>query len=124
MIRTSLQRRSAGGSAADTAASPPTRTKSSISVVRNKTFKARPRTSRDDTDARMGPTSLPVTTRARGQRSYANYFPVDAAQFRVTATNQNEWPQRPKEFHAMTIAGNDQRNLTGSFTGLRVLDFS
>src|SRR4029077_17266132 len=28
------------------------------------------------------------------------------------------------EFHAMTIAGNDQRNLTGSFTGLRVLDFS
>src|ERR1700712_4308070 len=24
----------------------------------------------------------------------------------------------------MTIAGNDQRNLTGSFTGLRVLDFS
>jgi crotonobetainyl-CoA:carnitine CoA-transferase CaiB-like acyl-CoA transferase len=28
------------------------------------------------------------------------------------------------EFHAMTIAGNDQRNLTGSFPGLRVLDFS
>src|SRR5215813_11911788 len=40
MIRTSLQRRSARGSAADTAASPPTRTKSSISVVTNKTFKA------------------------------------------------------------------------------------
>src|SRR5690242_14500792 len=28
------------------------------------------------------------------------------------------------EFHAMTIAGNDQRNLTGCFAGLRVLDFS
>ncbi len=29
----------------------------------------RPRTSRNDTDARMGPTSLPVTTRAAGRRS-------------------------------------------------------
>src|SRR6266496_1131903 len=32
--------------------------------------------------------------------------------------------KRPKEFYAMTVAGNDQGNLTGSFTGLRVLDFS
>src|SRR6476469_10637119 len=39
MIRTSLQRRSARGSAAETAARPPTRTKPSISVVTNKTFK-------------------------------------------------------------------------------------
>src|SRR6185503_4578484 len=29
-----------------------------------------------------------------------------------------------KEFYEMTIAGNDQGNLTGSFAGLRVLDFS
>src|SRR4249920_1995731 len=40
MIRTSLQERSARGRAADTAASPPTRTKSSISVVTKRTFTA------------------------------------------------------------------------------------
>ena len=44
-ILTSLSERSARGRAAETAASPPTRTKSSISVVTNKTFKKRPRTS-------------------------------------------------------------------------------
>src|SRR4030081_2705633 len=41
-ILTSLQSRSARGSAAETAARPPTRTKSSISVVTNKTLKKRP----------------------------------------------------------------------------------
>src|SRR5213592_4247628 len=39
----------------------------------------------------------------------------------LTKTNGRK---RLKELHAMTIAGNDQRNLTGSFVGLRVLDFS
>src|SRR5437868_12072705 len=42
MIRTSAHGRSARGRAAETAASPPTRTKSSISVVTNRTFKKRP----------------------------------------------------------------------------------
>src|SRR5258708_40362008 len=45
MILTSVCERSARGSAADTAASPPTRTKSSISVVTNKTRKRCPRSS-------------------------------------------------------------------------------
>src|SRR4051812_25582351 len=42
MIRTSLHGRSARGRAAETAARPPTRTKSSISVVTNKTLKGCP----------------------------------------------------------------------------------
>src|ERR1700752_591618 len=40
MIRTSLQERNARGSAAETAPSPPTRTKSSVSVVTKRTFTA------------------------------------------------------------------------------------
>src|SRR6266571_3152637 len=42
MIRTSLQERNARGRAAETAARPPTRTKSSISVVTNNTLKKAP----------------------------------------------------------------------------------
>ncbi|CCD98157.1 hypothetical protein BRAS3809_1680002 [Bradyrhizobium sp. STM 3809] len=45
MILTSVCERSARGSAAETAASPPTRTKSSISVVTNRTRKRCPRSS-------------------------------------------------------------------------------
>src|SRR6185295_7414417 len=45
MIRTSIHGRSARGRAAETAARPPTRTKSSISVVTNRTFKKCPRAS-------------------------------------------------------------------------------
>src|SRR6478672_7628310 len=125
MIRTSLQRRSARGRAADTAARPPTRTKSSISVVTNKTFK----------------TSVLVPAAMLLMQEWVQLpYPLQRA-LRVVVPKRttflsllrnlgsrpptkNQWPRRPKEFHAMTIAGNDERNLTGSFAGLRVLDFS
>src|ERR1700678_942856 len=55
MILTSLRERSARGSAADTAARPPTRTKSSISVVTKSTLKPRPRTGLNHEYARLGP---------------------------------------------------------------------
>src|SRR3954464_14964881 len=125
MIRTSLQRRSARGRAADTAASPPTRTKSSISVVTNKTFKANV----------LVPTAMLlmqewVQLPYPLQRALRAVVPKRTT-FLSTLHNLGSRPltktngrKRPKEFHAMTIAGNDQRNLTGSFAGLRVLDFS
>src|SRR5690349_13695945 len=119
MIRTSAQRRSARGSAADTAASPPTRTKSSISVVTNKTFKANV----------LVPTALIlmqdwVQFPYLSQRLLRAVVP-ERTTFLMTLHNLGSRPptqtngrKRPKELHAMTIAGNDQRNLTGSFTGL------
>jgi hypothetical protein len=55
MTLTSLRERSARGSAADTAARPPTRTKSSISVVTKSTLKRRPRTGLTYEYARLGP---------------------------------------------------------------------
>src|SRR5258708_2111621 len=54
-IRTSLHARKARGSAAETAAKPPTRTKSSISGVTNSTFKKAPRFSHNLSYAKNGP---------------------------------------------------------------------
>src|SRR5213594_1973310 len=95
MTRTSLQRRSARGSAAETAASPPTRTKSSISVVTNKTFKANalvPAVMILMQEWVQLPYMLQRAPRAVVPERTT--FPVDAAQFRVAAANQNEWPQK------------------------------
>src|ERR1700730_16786982 len=126
MIRTSLHGRSARGRAADTAARPPTRTKSSISVVTNNTFKQRPRARpcvhrckngsnfHRELQCAVGP-SVPE----QGKR-----FPVEAAQIRVTPNQKIKSRVRPRELWRMTISGTDERNLTGSFAGLRVLDFS
>src|SRR5713226_4290323 len=87
MIRTSLQERNARGSAAETAARPPTRTKSSISVVTNNTLKKAPgpaltKAMQDwfhfERAARRG-------GRPRDQAFGAgNRFPDVTAQFRVT----------------------------------------
>ncbi len=57
------EERSARGRAAETAASPPTRTKSSISVVTNKTFNKRPRTSADQNMQERFQFSFPVERR-------------------------------------------------------------
>ena len=54
-------------------------------------------------------------------------FPAEAAQFRVTPRRKIEKPNRSRNAQGasrMTIDGNDEGNLTGSFAGLRVLDFS
>src|ERR1700675_2738841 len=51
-------------------------------------------------------------------------FPVVAAQIRVTPNQKIKSRVRPRELWRMTISGTDERNLTGSFAGLRVLDFS
>src|SRR5438128_5972296 len=125
MTRTSLQRRSARGSAAETAASPPTRTKSSISVVTNKTFKANALV-----PAVMILMQEWVQLPYMLQRAPRAVVP-ERTTFLSTLHNLGSRPltktngrKRLKELHAMTIAGNDQRNLTGSFAGLRVLDFS
>src|SRR5438270_11003228 len=122
MIRTSVQGRSARGRAADTAARPPTWTKSSISVVTNRTFKKLPRASTDCNYARMVPVFAglvgPVDRLRHGVRG--NRFPGAAAQFRVTPRRQGA---RWRKF-GMTITGIDEGNLTKSFQGLRVLDFS
>src|SRR3981189_1897595 len=50
-------------------------------------------------------------------------FPPEAAQIRVTP-NQKTKSRTAEELSRMTISGTDERNLTGSFAGLRVLDFS
>src|ERR1700704_2943859 len=120
MILISPQGRSARGRAAETAARPPTRIKSSISVVTNKTFKKRPHASANLDHARM----VPVFSQSDGRRR-CKYLPGEpllrhATQFRITPWAEGK---RSREF-GMTIAGNDQGNLTRSFQGLRVLDFS
>src|SRR5437588_12945711 len=105
MIRTSLQRRSARGKAADTAASPPTRTKSSISVVTNKTFKGNvlvPAAKKRMQEWVQLPYPLQRALRAVVPKRTT----VGAAQFRVTAATKTKGRKRPKELHAMTIAGN------------------
>src|SRR6476620_10139447 len=125
MIRASRQRRSARGRAADTAARPLTRTKSSISVVTNKTFKT----------SVLVPAAMllmqewvqlpyPSQRALRVVVPKRTTFLSPLRNLGSRPPTKNQWPRRPKEFHAMTVAGNDQRNLTGSFTGLRVLDFS
>src|SRR5258708_23632903 len=43
---------------------------------------------------------------------------------RVTPNQKTKSRVRPRELSRMTISGTDERNLTGTFTGLRVLDFS
>src|SRR5882757_4451786 len=73
MIRTSLHGRSARGRAAETAARPPTRTKSSISVVTNRTFKN---------------ALVPAQNNANAT-TYARKGPVKSARMRV--------PDRPLE---------------------------
>src|SRR6478609_3115916 len=125
MIRMSPHGRSARGRAADTAARPPTRTKSSISVVTNKTFKT----------SVLVPAAMllmqewvqlpyPSQRALRVVVPKRTTFLSPLRNLGSRPPTKNQWPRRPKEFHAMTVAGNDQRNLTGSFTGLRVLDFS
>src|SRR6267378_2195024 len=51
-------------------------------------------------------------------------FPAVHAQFRVTPRARKPKSRRAKGAPRMTIAGNDEGNLTGSFAGLRVIDFS
>ena len=85
MTLTSLQRRKARGRAADTAARPPTRTKSSISVVTNKTLKTTALVAAATYRCKNGSNS-PIHNNAHCVRSFlSEHFPVDAAQFRVTA---------------------------------------
>src|SRR5216683_3055831 len=92
MILTSLQERNARGRAAETAARPPTRTKSSISVVTNKTLKKRPRSNANRAHARTGPVFLLRQIKgSEGRRRQVympggrqNRFPGRAAQSRVT----------------------------------------
>src|SRR5450755_5086254 len=89
MILTSLQSRSARGRAAETAARPPTRTKSSISVVTNKTLKKRP-AGRPHTRLCKNSSNylgLEIQGRASGRRPYVtrNRFRGRAVQFRVRA---------------------------------------
>src|SRR6476469_6304205 len=55
---------------------------------------------------------------------HASAFPAVAAPFRVAPHYENESRKAEGVLREMTIAGNDERNLTGSFAGLRVLDFS
>src|SRR5450756_3040048 len=116
MILTSLQSFKARGRAAETAARPPTRTKSSISVVTNRTFKKCPATALGFNYARMIPPFSTHRKRRAGfkQRGRQNCFPAGAAQFRVAPGPKL---RRPPGVSDMTIAGNDEGNLTKIFGG-------
>src|SRR5881398_2625356 len=107
MIRTSLQERNARGRAAETAARPPTRTKSSISVVTNKTLKKYPRTNPDydlcgkrlmhvEAYARKGPILSHVPQCACREVVPRERFPAVHAQFRVTPRARKPKSRRAK----------------------------
>src|ERR1700730_13064584 len=126
MIRTSLQERSALGRAAETAARPPTRTKSSISVVTNNTLKKSPRTGAASDYARMVPVSHCVqwegqAGRRRRVRTLVGRIPSLA---RPCNLGSRSAKVSGVGSFAMTVAVNDEGILTKSFQGLRVLDFS
>src|SRR3981189_2400752 len=122
MIRTSLHGRNARGRAAETAARPPTRTKSSISVVTNKTLKKCPRTKPIHPMQEWFQFHFAFKKCERqaavvgglGTRCRENAFPGIAAQSRVRPRPK---VCRPEEF-GMTIAENDEGILTKSFGGL------
>src|SRR5665213_3288228 len=128
MIRTSLRARKARGRAAETAASPPTRTKSSISVVTNNTLNAKSSEALHPWISKIWICKIgssfirllrePWVAADQG-RGGPNRFPGAAAQFRVIPNTA-----RPMELLAMTLPGHDETNLTKSYRGLRVLDFS
>src|SRR5713226_1478869 len=61
---------------------------------------------------------------ARKPRLREKYFPAGAAQTRVTPRRDMDGPGRREGASIMTITKTDEGNLTGSFAGLRVLDFS
>src|SRR6476661_1989228 len=125
MIRTSRRERNARGRAAETAARPPTRTKSSISVVTNKTLKKRPLNRCSRNYARMVPVSFWVNAgRALTTVRCSGGVIAFPAQPRQLGSCRGRGYARPKGVFGMTIAANDEGNLTKSFAGLRVLDFS
>src|SRR6266481_3823997 len=100
MIRTSLHGRSARGRAAETAARPPTRTKSSISVVTNRTFKnalvPAQKNANATSYARKGPTQgrvqskIGANARAGPAAPWGKRFPAKPTQFRVTPRQESK----------------------------------
>src|SRR5579871_4549860 len=117
----SVQGRSARGRAAETAAKPPTRTKSSISVVTKRTFKKRPRGSRQCCYARMGPNYLTLSS---GHGS--DFRGASLVRRRPLGSLAETTDKKRKRQGAMvmTVTDNNESHLTGCFAGLRVLDFS
>src|SRR6202048_2201408 len=126
MIRTSLQERSALGRAAETAARPPTRTKSSISVVTNNTFKKSPRTGPASDYARTVPVSDCVQWEGQAgrRRRVRTLVGRIASLARPCNLGSRSAKVSGAGSFAMTVAANDEGILTKSFQGLRVLDFS
>src|SRR5215211_1823587 len=118
MILTSLSERNARGKAAETAASPPTRTKSSISVVTNKTLKERPRSRANSVYARK----VPVFRLGVAEGSVAARGRNASHAGRRDLGSRRAGTGGPREF-GMTLADQGEGNLTKSFKGLRVLDF-
>src|SRR3984893_9631052 len=128
MILTSLHERSARGSAAETAARPPTRTKSSISVVTNKTFNRRPRSNPQVELCKIGSSFVLTRMQRSAVRSHGRVSSLSSPRHLGSRRARNEQDKTNKTEHRgaprMTIADNDEGNLTRSVEGLRVLDFS
>src|SRR5438445_7887756 len=82
MIRTSLNERKARGRAAETAASPPTRTKSSISVVTKRTFTAPSHQPSGNDYAKSGPVLAHAPMRSGAEWFLFEAFPGPARPFR------------------------------------------
>src|SRR3954464_9331641 len=128
MTRMSAKGRRARGSAAETAPSPPTRTKSSISVVTNKTLKnCCPLPEPDCCYARTGPVAPGIPKAARQTRLFGKDFPTQRPPSRVgapTTENFDKFLSDSRTQAGMQLSDKHEGTTTKAFAGLRVLDFS
>src|SRR5437762_5689603 len=129
MIRMSASKRRARGRAAETAARPPTLTKSSISVVTNRTRKIRPQTKArrtlDQLLCKNGSNCLDDDAAAGRTVSGRKASLPEPRNLGSRRAGQRGGPGRLRgSVSPMTITNKDDGNLTGSFDGVRVLDFS